>query len=157
MCRHEKHNVDDYVHHGADSLHKVLQPQNEVTEMLIKQQSLSQLPQRDIFTFTGNPLTCRSFIRAFEHAINSKTDSHQDRLYYLKQFTSGEPLDLIQSCEHIKPDGAYKEARELLDRQYGDERSIATAYIKKAMEWLHIRPERQKRIECFCFVLGWML
>ena len=94
--RPERH---DHTDSSTGSLFEVLQRQNEVTEMLIKQQSLSQLPQRDIPTFTGDPLTYRSFIRAFEHAIDSKTDSHQDRLYYLEQFTSGEPLDLIRSCE----------------------------------------------------------
>ncbi len=138
---------------STDSLHEVLQRQNEVTEMLIKQQNLSQLPQRDISTFTGDPLTYRSFIRAFEHAIDSKTDSHQDRLYYLEQFTSGEPLDLIRSCEHMKPDRAYKEARELLDRHYGDEMTIATAYIKKAMEWPQIRPEDRKGLNAFALFL----
>ena len=106
---------------STDSLYEVLQRQNEVTEMLIKQQSLSQLPHRDIPTFTGDPLTYRSFIRAIEHAIDSKTDSHQDRLYYLEQFTSGEPLNLVRSCEHMRPDRVYKEARALLDRHYGDE------------------------------------
>ncbi len=138
---------------STDSLHEVLQRQNEVTEMLIKQQNLSQLPQRDISTFTGDPLTYRSFIRAFEHAIDSKTDSHQDRLYYLEQFTSGEPLDLIRSCEHMKPDRAYKEARELFDRHYGDEMTIATAYIKKAMEWPQIRPEDRKGLNAFALFL----
>lgn len=146
-------NHHDHTDFSTDSLHEVLQRQNEVTEMLIKQQSLSQLPQRDIPTFTGDPLTYRSFIRAFEHAIDSKTDSHQDRLYYLEQFTSGEPLDLIRSCEHMKPDRAYKEARELLDRHYGDEMTIATAYIKKAMEWPQIRPEDRKGLNAFALFL----
>ncbi len=41
----------------------------------------------------------------------------------------------------MKPDRAYKEARELLVCHYGDEMTIATAYIKKAMEWPQIRPE----------------
>lgn len=146
-------NHHDHTDFSTDSLHEVLQHQNEVTEMLIKQQSLSQLPQRDIAMFTGDPLTYRSFIRAFEHAIDSKTDSHQDRLYYLEQFTSGEPLDLVRSCEHMKPDRAYKEARELLDRHYGDEMTIATAYIKKAMDWPPIRPEDRKGLNAFALFL----
>lgn len=140
---------------STDDLYQVLQRQNEVTEMLIKQQSLSQLPHRDIPVFTGDPLTYRSFIRAFEHAIDSKTDSQQDRLYYLEQFTSGEPLDLIRSCEHMRPDRAYREARALLDRHYGDELIIANAYIKKAMEWPQIKPEDRKGLNTFAlFLIG---
>ena len=101
--------------------------------------SLSQLPHRDIPTFAGDPLTYRSFIRAFKHAIDSKTDSHQDRLYYIEQFTSGEQLDLVRSCEHMRLDRPFKEARALLDCHYGDELTVATAYIKKAMEWPQIK------------------
>ncbi|KAL6473214.1 hypothetical protein MHYP_G00194020 [Metynnis hypsauchen] len=97
----------------------------------------------------------RSFIRAFEHAIDSKTDSQQDRLYYLEQFTSGEPLDLIRSCEHMRPDRAYREARALLDCHYGDELTIANAYIKKAMEWPQIKPEDRKGLNTFAlFLIG---
>jgi len=87
--------------------------------------------------------------------FDSKTDSHQDRLYYLEQFTSGEPLDLIRSCEHMRPDRAYEEARALLDRHYGDELTIATAYIKKAMEWPQIKPEDRKGLNAFAlFLIG---
>ncbi|KAK0145621.1 hypothetical protein N1851_015479 [Merluccius polli] len=123
--------------------------------MLIKQQSLSQLPHRDIPMFKGDPLTYRSFIMVFEHGIDGMTDSHQDRLYYLEQFTSGEPLDLIRSCEHMRPDRAYKEARALLDRHYGDDLTIATAYIKKAMGWPQIKSEDRKGLNAFAlFLIG---
>jgi len=148
----DRHDCTDF---SSDGLYEVLQRQNEVTEMLIKQQSLSQLPHRDIPIFKGDPLTYRSFIRAFEHAIDSNTENHQDRLYYLDQFTSGEPLDLIRSCEHMRPDKAYKEARALLDRHYGDELTIATAYIKKAMEWPQIKSEDRKGLNAFAlFLIG---
>ncbi len=53
----------------------------------------------------------------------------------------------------MKPDRAYKEARELLDRHYGDEMTIATAYIKKAMEWPQIRPEDRKGLNAFALFL----
>ncbi len=90
-------NHHDRTDFSTDSLHEVLHRQNKVTEMLIKQQNLSQLPQRDISTFTGDPLIYRSFI------------SHRHSLY--------------------------QEGYGMASDKAG----------------------RQKRIECFCFVLGWML
>lgn len=60
-----------------------------ITEMLVKQQNMSLLPHKDIPVFKGDPLTYRSFIRAFEHAVDIKTDSYQDKLYYLEQYTGG--------------------------------------------------------------------
>lgn len=139
----------------SDDLYRVLQQQNQHTEMLIKQHSISRLPHREIPVFTGDPLSYRSFIRAFEHAIENQTESQQDRLYYLEQFTGGEPLDLVRSCEHMKPDRAYREARALLDQHYGDELTIATAYIKKAMEWPQIKPDDRKGLNAFAlFLIG---
>lgn len=40
-------------------LHQIMQRQNEVTELLIMQQSLSQLPQREVPVFSGDPLVFR--------------------------------------------------------------------------------------------------
>lgn len=81
-----------------------MQKQNAITDMLLKQQTRSYLPSKDIPVFKGDPLTYRFFIRAFEHAVDSKTDSYQDKLYYLEQYTSGEPQELVRSCEHMSPD-----------------------------------------------------
>lgn len=88
----------------SESISDVMRRQNEITEMLIKQQNKMQLPHRDIPTFSGDPLNYRSFIRAFEQAIENKTASQQDRLFYLQQFTRGEPQNLVRSCEHMRPD-----------------------------------------------------
>lgn len=79
----------------SEGLCKVMQRQNEITEMLVKQQNMSQLPQRDIPVFTGDPFTYCSFIRAFEQAIENKIDNQQDKLYYCEQFTNGEPRTLF--------------------------------------------------------------
>lgn len=79
--------------------------------MLVQQQRRSNLPSKDIPVFKGDPLTYKSFVRAFEHAVDGKTDSYKDKLYYLEQYTSGEPQELVRSCEHMSPDRGYLEAR----------------------------------------------
>lgn len=79
------------VSNSERGLYEVMQKQNAITEMLVKQQTRSYLPPEDIAVFKGDPLTYKSFVRAFEHAVDSKTDSYQDKLYYLEQYTSGEP------------------------------------------------------------------
>lgn len=75
----------DHLQHTvtSDGICKIMQRQNEITEMLVNQQSMSQLPQRDVPLFSGDPLSYHSFIRAFEQAIETKTTSPQDRLFYL--------------------------------------------------------------------------
>ncbi len=136
-------------------LFNVMHRQNEITELLVKQQSLSQLPQRDVPVFSGDPLVYISFIRAFEHSIENKTNNPQDRLYYLEQFTSGEPQALVRSCEHMSPTKGYKEAKHLLHLHYGNELKIATAYLEKALKWPQIKTEDSKGMKTYAlFLIG---
>lgn len=136
-------------------LFEVMQKQNAITEMLVKQQTRSYLPSKDVPVFKGDPLTYKSFIRAFDHAVDNRADSYQDKLYYLEQYTSGEPQELVRSCEHMLPERGYKEARRLLKRQYGDELKIANAYMDKALRWPQIKPEDGKALSAYAlFLIG---
>ncbi|KAL2099293.1 hypothetical protein ACEWY4_005773 [Coilia grayii] len=119
------------------------------------QQSLSQLPQREVPVFSGDVLAYRSFIRAFESVIEKKTNSDQDKLFYLEQYTSGEPRDLVRSCEHMRPDKGLKEAKRLLQYHYGNELKIATAYLDKALKWPQIKAEDAKGLKTYAlFLIG---
>ena len=104
-----------------DGLANVLQRQNDITSMLVKQQKLSTLPQKEITVFSGEVLSYRPFIRAFEHIIEEKGESSADRLYFLDQYTSGLPRDLVKSCLHMCPCRGYEKAKALLQEHYGDE------------------------------------
>lgn len=94
-----------------DEMLKVMQKQNAITELLAMQQKQSQLPTKNIPVFRGDALQYKSFIRAFEHSIEQKTDNEQDKLYFLEQFTNGEPQELVRSCIHMPPNRGYKEAK----------------------------------------------
>lgn len=83
---------------SSSVLADVLKRQNEITELLVKQQITSLLPNREIPIFDGDPLQFRSFIRAFQQGVGSKTDNMQDRLNYLEQFTSGQPRQTKTTC-----------------------------------------------------------
>lgn len=74
---------------GGDNILAVMQKQNVITELLVKQQQLSHLPTKDIPVFKGDALQYKSFMRAFEHALEQKTSNDQDNLYFLEQFTAG--------------------------------------------------------------------
>lgn len=136
-------------------LYEVMQKQNAISEMLVRQQTSSYVPSKGIPVFKGDPLTYKSFIRAFEHAVDSNTDSHQDKLYYMEQYTSREPQQLVGSCEHMSADRGYHEARKLLQRQHGDELKIANAYMEKALRWPQIRAEDGKSLSAYAlFLIG---
>ena len=86
---------------SSDQSHivSVLEKQSEITALLVQQQSLSFLPKRDIQAFDGDPLQYHTFIRAFEHIIERKTDNPKDCLYFLEQYTRGQSRELVKSCQ----------------------------------------------------------
>ena len=120
---------------GQDTICKIMQHQNEITTMLMQQQMSATLPQRNIAVFDGDPLQCISFIQTFEHCIEAKASSYQDCLYYLEQFTRGQPRAVVRSCLHMPPHQGYERAKALLKEHFGNEYTIATAYMDKAFGW----------------------
>lgn len=135
------------------NLCKVMEKQNDITELLVKQQRASHLPHVEIPIFYGDPLEYKSFLRAFTHAIATRTENPADKLYYLEQYTRGEPRDLVKSCQHMQPHRGFTEAMKLLQDQYGNELKIATAYMDKAFQWPQIKPEDGKSLSSFSLFL----
>ena len=77
-------------------------------ELLAVNQNKTQLPQPRVPIFDGNPVDYRSFIRAFESLLESRTCRSTERLYYLEQYTTGDVKELIKSCHHMPPDVGHK-------------------------------------------------
>ena len=94
--------------------------QNRIVELLAVNQNRSKLPQPHVPVFDGDPINYRTFIRAFESLIESRTVSSVDRMYYLEQYTLGDVKELVRSCHHLPPDEGYDEARRLLKKKFGD-------------------------------------
>ena len=113
--------------------------QNRIVELLAEQHRKSTLPRPQVPIFNGDPISYRSFIRAFESLIESKTSDSCDRLYYLEQYTAGDVKELVRSCQHLSPDRGYEEARRLIEKRFGDEYRIASAYESKALNWPPIK------------------
>lgn len=120
-----------------------------VAELLTKQQKLTTLPPQSIPVFKGDPLEYRLFIRAFEHGIEDKTESNKDRLYYMEQYTSGQPRELIRSCLHMEPERGYYEAKRLLEEHFGNTYKISVAYINKALNWPAIKSDDGEALHSF--------
>ena len=93
-----------------------------------------ELPQRTVQPLTGDPLEYDAFMIPLE----KKSASYQDRLYYLEQFTKGEPNSLVRSCLHMKEEEGFFEAKRLLERNFGSKYRIAEAYLSKLRQWPNI-------------------
>ena len=95
------------------------------------------LPQPEVHKFKGDPIKYKygTFIMAFNVPIESGTSNAADRLYYLEQHLEGEPRELIGGCLHMDPSVGYKEARKLLEKEYGDPFKVLMAYVTKVLKW----------------------
>ncbi|XP_014834503.1 PREDICTED: uncharacterized protein LOC106912190 [Poecilia mexicana] len=130
----------------------IMSRQTEITAALVKQQQSMTLPPRDIPVFDGDPLQYRTFIKAFEQGVEIKA-TKADCLYYLEQFTKGQPRELVRSCQHMDPDYGYTVARTLLQEHFGNPYKAATAYINKALSWPTIRTEDIRALQSYSLFL----
>ncbi|XP_056125219.1 uncharacterized protein LOC130103060 [Rhinichthys klamathensis goyatoka] len=131
----------------------VLERQNQITSLLVGQQSLFLLPKRDLQVFDGDPLQYQTFIRGFEHNIEARTQSQTDCLYYLEQYTRGQPRDLIRSCQHLPPSHGYSKAKSLLQEHFGDPFKVASAYMDKVLSWPMLKAEDVKALRAYSLLL----
>lgn len=136
-----------------NELYDVMKRQTNITEMLVKNQQSAHLPQRDVPVFYGDPLEFRSFMKAFEHVVDSKTDNNVDKLFFLEQYTRGEPHDLVKSCQHMHPGRGYREAVRLLEDHYGNPLKIATSLMDKLFKWPQIKSEDAKGLHSLSLFL----
>jgi len=137
----------------GEPLYEILKKQKELTTYLVHQVQPQTLPKREIPIFDGNPLQYVSFIGAFEHSVEEKTRNKRDCLYFLEQFTTGQPKVLVQSCQHLDPEVCYVEAKKLLKEQFGDEFQIAAAYMEKALSWPSLRTEDAQGLHAYSLFL----
>ena len=122
--------------------------------MLAINQNKGKLPQPRVPTFDGNPVEYRTFVRAFESLIESRTSSSTERLYYLEQYTAGDVKELVRSCHHLAPDEGYAEARRLIEKKFGDDFRIASAYESKALNWPPVKSEDGSALSRFSVYLA---
>lgn len=127
----------------------IMEKQNEITSMLVLQQSLTSLPKRDIQIFDGNPLQYHSFIQSFEQ----KTNNEMDCLHYLEQYTRGQPQQLVRSCQHMNDGNRFATAKALLHKYFGNDHVISSAYMNKIFSWPSIKSEDAKALQAYSLFL----
>lgn len=138
----------------GDPLLEILKKQEELTAHLVQQQAKPRiLPKKEIPTFDGDPLQYIPFIRAFEHGIEQKTTNLKDQLYFLEQFTKGQPKDLVRSCQYMSSEKGYAMAKKLLKEHFGNEFKVSTAYMEKALGWPTLKAEDVQGLQAYALFL----
>ena len=144
----------EHPRHGSCSMET--QPSNQTLQSGDLLQSLTAvmvLPQPQVPKFKGDPIEYRSFMMSFDARIASHVTKTSDLLYYLDQHLCEEPRELIGGCLHMESSEGYKNARRLLEEQYGNPYVISTAYINKALTWPTIKADNTAELKHFSLYL----
>ena len=86
--------------------------QHIITALLVQMQMSQLLSRQEIPTYDGDPLQFNTFMKAFEHCVEAKTSCEGDCLYYLEQFTRGQPRDMVRSCLHMTAKSCSKRVQD---------------------------------------------
>lgn len=129
----------------------LMREQGNLTRLLMEHQMRALLPQRSIKAFGGDALEYVSFIRAFEHNIESKIFNEKDKLYYLDQYTINDANKLVKSCMHMEE--GFSKAKQLLQKKFGGKYKIAEAFVKKATSWPEVKADDATGLNSFSLFL----
>ena len=84
-------------------------------------------PQFTIEPFDGNSLNFEYFLSMFTESVEKKIDHPMGRLTRLIKCTNGEAQGLVKHFINDKPEKGYRNALELLKRQYGNPHRLLAA------------------------------
>ena len=103
-------------------------------------------PKAEIQKFEGNPMDYQRFIRQFNTKVCANTNSYEERLNFLLQFTSGEANRIVTGYSHLNAEAGYKAALDEFKDRYGDPDVIAQAYVKRALNWQTVKQDNTRMI-----------
>ena len=126
---------------------------NELLKNLVMFNMKSLMPRNDIQKFCGEYTEYKTFIRAFDNVISSKLVDDDEKIYYLSQYTTDKPLEIVKACMNMAPDEGYRTARLMLDKRYGNTEKIVSSYINKILDWPIIRNDDVENLDEFSILL----
>ena len=127
---------------------------SQLLESILKMQSVSKLPKNEPKPFGGTDVTeYRSFMLTFEKMIEQYCVDFDDKFYYLMKYTIGEAHQLVNSCYSDDGEKSYRDAKALLEKQYGNEYVIAQKYLDKLQNWPVIKAEEGESLRKFASFL----
>ena len=110
-------------------------------------------PSAEVKKFGGNPLDYQKFLRQFHSKVELNCETSDEKMNYLEQLTFGEANRVVSGYSHLTGERAYEASMKALKERYGDVDVIASAFIKKALEWPNIKNTDTKLLDEFALFL----
>ena len=105
-------------------------------EGFTEQVSLSRLPPPEPEIFKGDPLRYPAWKASFQTLIERKRIPAEEKLFYLTKYLADGPLKAVRGFLLTSGDEeSYIQAKNLLQRRYGDSFLVANAFRNQLNEW----------------------
>ena len=125
----------------------------DLFETLVTFTMKNSMPKTQIKTFDGDYSKFSLFLKSFDSIITSKLTDDEEKIYYLSQYTSGKPHEIVKACMHLPHGIGYKEARKSLEKRYGNSDLIVTKYINSILTFQNIRNDDVEKLDEFSLLL----
>ncbi|MCG8432233.1 MAG: DUF1759 domain-containing protein, partial [Candidatus Omnitrophica bacterium] len=147
------------VHQSASELHQEIchgsedSVGQESIELMCKMLREFKKPNVEIQKFQGNVMDYKRFMRQFNSKIVANTDSFDEMMNFLIQYTSGEAQRVVIGYSNLEASVGYPAALQELERRYGDPEVIAHSFVQKALNWEDKELETVKGLDEFSIFL----
>ena len=121
----------------------------EIGSVIAEGMQASKLPPPQLRVFEGNPLEWPTWKAAFETVVEKRTTTDSERILYLQQYLSGEPRKIIEGYQFVPSPTAYQEAKQKLEKRFGNSSVVADAFRHKLESWPRIPPRDGKALREF--------
>ena len=103
----------------------------DFTEILCKVVKHKSAPYVDFNAFGGSLLEYHYFMMLFHEIVEKRIDNPRGKLTRLIKYTKGDAKEMIKHCVQQPPAEVFRNAKALLERNYGNPYKIMTMYKKE--------------------------
>lgn len=108
---------------------------------------LPPVPQPDVFS--GKPETYPMWKASFNTLVGKHNIGYDEKMFYLKQYTSGEAQSAIEALFLCPDKSSYDAAHKILEDRFGTTTLVASAFRRKLESWPRVGDHDSKALQRF--------
>ena len=144
--------------HSADSINvpevqrflqsqqEAIKQQDETVRLVATGLERLEMPKRELMSFDDDPKGYPRFIKGFEVNVERRVKDYDERLTFLIQYCRGAAKEAIENCIMLPPEQGYREAKDILRKNFGQKHIVVRAFIDKVIRGPQIRASEPNKL-----------
>ena len=122
---------------------------SRIAKLLADSLSTSKLPSPEPPVFSGDPLAYRDWKIAYDSLIDKKPLSSTEKMFYLKQYSSGSAREAIAGFFDFDSVDSYQNCLDLLNSRFGSDYIVTEAMRDKLEQWTPVKQNDHVGLRAF--------